>query len=132
MPRSRNRCSRVATETLVKAMTDRRTLVKAMTDRRRDAILAVNSLGFWTASAERLEDLRGRLTPGGRIAIASQPRCPGATRNTLLDAASEITELRPAAGFTRARTEVLDLDPPVVCVLAVNQACGCRELGHGR
>jgi SAM-dependent methyltransferase len=86
-----------------------------------DAILAVNSFGFWTVPAERLEDLRRRLAPGGRIAIASQPRCPGATRNTSLDAANNITELLQAAGFTQTRTEILDLDPPVVCVLAVNQ-----------
>lgn len=87
-----------------------------------DAILAVNSLGFWTAPTERLADLRRRLRPGGRIAIASQPRCPGATRNTALDAAAEITDLLRAAGCPQARTEILDLDPPVVCVLAVNQA----------
>jgi SAM-dependent methyltransferase len=85
-----------------------------------DAILAVNSLGFWPAPTERLEELRWRLTPGGRIAIASQPRCPGATRNTSLDAASDITDLLQAAGFTPTRTEILDLNPPVVCVLAVN------------
>ena len=42
------------------------------------AILAVNSLGFWPAPAERLAELRQRLAPGGRIAIVSQPRCPGA------------------------------------------------------
>jgi len=39
-----------------------------------DAILAVNSLGFWPAPAERLAELRRRLAPGGRIAVASQPR----------------------------------------------------------
>lgn len=85
-----------------------------------DAVFAVNALGFWRTPAERLEDLRGRLRHGGRIAIASQPRCPGATRNTSLAAAGEITDLLQAAGFTQARTETLDLDPPVVCVLAVN------------
>jgi ubiquinone/menaquinone biosynthesis C-methylase UbiE len=90
-----------------------------------DAILAVNSLGFWTAPVERLDDLRRRLTPGGRIAIASQPRCPGATRTTSLDAAGEITNLLQAAGFTRARTEILDLDPPVVCVLYTNPDPTC-------
>jgi uncharacterized membrane protein YdjX (TVP38/TMEM64 family)/protein-L-isoaspartate O-methyltransferase len=92
-----------------------------------DAILAVNTLGFWPAPTERLEELRRRLRPGGRIAIASQPRCPGATRSTSLDTASEITDLLQAAGFTQTKTEVLDLDPPVVCVLAVNQAHA-----HGR
>ena len=44
-----------------------------------DAILAVNALGFWPAPSQRLAELRGRLAPGGRMAIASQPRCPGAT-----------------------------------------------------
>jgi ubiquinone/menaquinone biosynthesis C-methylase UbiE len=90
-----------------------------------DAIFAVNSLGFWPAQAERLEDLRRRLTPGGRIAIASQPRCPGATRETSLDAADEITDLLQAAGFTKTRTEILELNPPVVCVLAVNPDPTC-------
>jgi uncharacterized membrane protein YdjX (TVP38/TMEM64 family)/SAM-dependent methyltransferase len=85
-----------------------------------DAIFAVNSLGHWTAPAERLDELRRRLRSGGRIAIASQPRCPGATRSTSLDAAGEITDSLQAAGFTQMRTEILDLDPPVVCVLATN------------
>jgi SAM-dependent methyltransferase len=44
-----------------------------------DKILAVNSMGFWPQPQERLKDLRARLKPGGLIAIASQPRCPGAT-----------------------------------------------------
>jgi ubiquinone/menaquinone biosynthesis C-methylase UbiE len=40
------------------------------------AVIAVNSLGFWPAPAERLVELRRRLAPGGRTAVASQPRCP--------------------------------------------------------
>lgn len=83
-----------------------------------DAILAVNSFGFWPAPTERLEQLSGRLTPGGRIAIASQPRCPGATTSTSLNAAHKIDDLLRGASFTQMRTETLD--PPVVCVLAVN------------
>jgi ubiquinone/menaquinone biosynthesis C-methylase UbiE len=85
-----------------------------------DAILTVNSLGFWPAPAKRLDELRRRLRPGGRIAIASQPRCPGATASTSRDAAREIDALLQEAGYTEARTETLDLDPPVVCLLAVN------------
>src|SRR5688500_18444135 len=50
-----------------------------------DAILAVNSVGFWSDPTERLEELRRRLRSGGRIAVASQPRCPGATRSTSLE-----------------------------------------------
>jgi ubiquinone/menaquinone biosynthesis C-methylase UbiE len=85
-----------------------------------DAILAVNSLGFWPAPTERLDELRRRLRPGGRIAIASQPRCPEDTASTSRNAARQIEALLQDAGYTNTRTETLDLDPPVVCVLAVN------------
>jgi SAM-dependent methyltransferase len=85
-----------------------------------DAILAVNSLGFWPAPAERLAELRRRLAPGGRIAIASQPRCPGATADTSRSAADEVENLLRSAGFTQMRTETLHLSPPVVCVLATS------------
>jgi SAM-dependent methyltransferase len=80
-----------------------------------DAILTVNSVGFWPAPAERLGELRRRLRPGGRIAIASQSR-PGAKAQT----ARDIEALLQDAGYTRTRAETLALDPPVVCVLAVN------------
>jgi len=83
-----------------------------------DAILAVNSLGMWPAPAERLADLRRRLAPGGRMAIASQPRCPGATASTSRSAAREIENMLRSAGFTQMSTETLPLSPPVICVLA--------------
>jgi SAM-dependent methyltransferase len=83
-----------------------------------DAILAVNSLGFWPAPAERLAELRRRLAPGGRIAIASQPRCPGATAGTSRNAADEVENLLRSAGFTQMSTQTLPLSPPVICVLA--------------
>jgi ubiquinone/menaquinone biosynthesis C-methylase UbiE len=82
-----------------------------------DAILAVNSLGFWPAPADQLADLRRRLAADGRIAIASQPRCPGATADTSREAAEEIENLLRAAGFERISTEILPLSPPAVCVL---------------
>jgi SAM-dependent methyltransferase len=87
---------------------------------RLDAVLAVNSVGFWPAPAERLGELRRRLRPGGRIAVASQPRCPGATASTSRKAAREIEALLRDAGYANARTETLDLAPPAVCVLAIN------------
>lgn len=83
-----------------------------------DAILAVNSLGFWPEPTERLVELRALLRPGGRIAIAAQPRCPGATEETSAKAAREIETLLHKAGFSQSHVENLDLDPPVVCVLA--------------
>lgn len=102
--------------TLVNASADR---LPAALDGPFDAILAVNSLGFWPEPAERLAELRRRLAPGGRIAIASQPRCPGATAATSHGAAEEIEDLLRSAGFTRITTETLPLSPPVSCVLAI-------------
>jgi SAM-dependent methyltransferase len=81
-----------------------------------DVILAVNSIGFWRAPVKRLEDLRRRLTPGGRIVLASQPRYPGAPRDPEV-VYRERTELLRAAGYTVVGTESLDLDPPVTCVV---------------
>ncbi len=107
--------------TLVSASVDR--LPPAL-DGPFDAILAVNSLGFWPAPAERLAELRGRLAPGGRVAIASQPRCPGATATTSRRAAADIENLLREAGFTELSTKTLPLDPPVACVLAVSQHRG--------
>lgn len=83
-----------------------------------DAIIAVNSLAFWPAPAERLAELRERLAPGGRIAIAAQPRCPGATASTSRDAADEVEKLLRRAGFTQMSVQTLPLKPPVICVLA--------------
>jgi ubiquinone/menaquinone biosynthesis C-methylase UbiE len=85
-----------------------------------DAILAVNSVGFWADPAERLHDLRCLLRPGGRIALATQPRCPGATRDTTARAAQQLQDLLTQVGFTQIRVETLELDPPVACVIATN------------
>src|SRR5262250_2829427 len=87
-----------------------------------DVILAVNSLGFWPAPARRLAELRRRLAPGGRMAIASQPRCPGATAHTSRSAARDIEDLLTGAGFTHLSTQTLPLSPPVACVLAARPA----------
>jgi ubiquinone/menaquinone biosynthesis C-methylase UbiE len=89
-----------------------------------DAILAVNSVGFWADPAERLHDLRRLLRPGGRIALATQPRCPGATRDTTARDAQGLQDLLTQAGFAQIRVETLELDPPVACVLATTPPKG--------
>jgi SAM-dependent methyltransferase len=84
-----------------------------------DKIVSVNSMGFWPEPVARLQELRTLLRAGGTIAVASQPRCPGATAETSAKAGREVAAALRAAGFLSARVETLDLDPPVVCVLAV-------------
>jgi SAM-dependent methyltransferase len=83
-----------------------------------DKVLAVNSMGFWPDPVASLTELRAMLRPGGRIAIASQPRCPGATRETSERAAREIEATLKQAGFVHPGIEMLPLDPPVACVIA--------------
>src|SRR6185437_4740247 len=105
--------------TLVRASVDQ---LPAALDGPFDVILAVNSLAFWPAPAERLAELRRRLGPGGRIAVASQPRSPGATADTSRAAARAIEGLLREAGYTHLSTDLLPLTPPAACVIAANPA----------
>jgi SAM-dependent methyltransferase len=91
-----------------------------VTDGPFDAALAVNTVGFWPEPAARLREIGRVLRPGGRIALVSQPRCPGATAATSAEAADELAALLSEAGFEDLRFETLDLDPPAVCVLATH------------
>jgi SAM-dependent methyltransferase len=84
-----------------------------------DAILAVNSLHFTGDPVGVLRALRRVLRPGGRIAIASQPRCPGATAETSAESGRQIAAGLESAGFSEVRVETLPLDPPVVCARGV-------------
>lgn len=93
-----------------------------------DAALAVNTVGMWPNPTARLREIGGMLRPGGRIALVSQPRCPGATAATSAAAADEMSGLLSEAGFAGLRVETLDLDPPAVCILAAwppTPAVGC-------
>ena len=83
-----------------------------------DKVLVVNNLGMWPDPDARLKELRGAVRPGGRVAIVSQPRCPGATAATTERVGVETERLLRDAGFIRIRRELLNLRPPVVCVLA--------------
>jgi SAM-dependent methyltransferase len=83
-----------------------------------DKIVAVNSMGFWPEPVSRLKELRSLLRAGGTIAVAAQPRCPGATAETSAKAGQAVAANLRAADFSPTRVETLDLEPPVVCVLA--------------
>jgi ubiquinone/menaquinone biosynthesis C-methylase UbiE len=83
-----------------------------------DAALAVNTVGMWPEPTTRLREIGRLLRHGGRIALVSQPRCPGATAATSAAAADRLAVQLTEAGFEDIRIDTLGLDPPAVCVLA--------------
>jgi SAM-dependent methyltransferase len=91
-----------------------------VTDAPFDAALAVNTIGMWPDPIARLREIGRLLRPGGRIALVSQPRSPGATAATSAAAADERAAMLSQAGFEDLRIETLALDPPAVCVLATH------------
>jgi ubiquinone/menaquinone biosynthesis C-methylase UbiE len=95
-----------------------------VTDGPFDAALAVNTVGMWPEPAAQLRDIGRLLRPGGRIALVSQPRCPGATAATSADAADQFRALLSQAGFQDPRSHMLELNPPAACVLATRAPGG--------
>src|SRR5215204_5557499 len=87
-----------------------------------DKILAVNTMLFWSEPVARLAELRRLLRPGGLIAVAHQPRGPGATDETSAAKGREIAVALIRARFTEVRLETMRLKPAVVCALGVNGA----------
>jgi ubiquinone/menaquinone biosynthesis C-methylase UbiE len=87
-----------------------------------DKILAVNAHLFWNEPDARLAHLRRLLRPAGLIALAHQPRGPGASDATAAESGREIAAALGRAGFSEVRVETLRLKPAVVCVLGLNGA----------
>ena len=85
-----------------------------------DKILAVNAIQFWDQPVEQLAELLRLLRAGGRIAIAFQPRGPGATDEAAAARGRAIAAALGDAGFSEVRLETLKLRPAVVCALGDN------------
>jgi SAM-dependent methyltransferase len=87
-----------------------------------DKILVVNATMFWREPVARLEELRRLLRSGGLIAVARQPRGPGASDETSAAKGREIAVALIRARFTEVRLETMRLKPAVVCALGMNGA----------
>ncbi|HTZ23131.1 MAG TPA: methyltransferase domain-containing protein [Streptosporangiaceae bacterium] len=87
-----------------------------------DKVLVVNSLGLWPHPVDHLIEIRSLMRRGGIIAVVSQPRCPGAGSEHTDRTEREIRQQLQHAGFGDIRSERLDLNPPVTCVLATRPA----------
>lgn len=74
---------------------------------------------FGRQPVARLEALRRLLRRGGLIAVADQPRGPGASDETAAATGREIEAALTRAGFSEVRLETLALKPAVVCALGV-------------
>jgi SAM-dependent methyltransferase len=85
-----------------------------------DKILAVNATMFWREPVAPLEELRHLLRSGGLIALAHQPRGPGASDETSALKGREMEAALAQAGFCEVRLETMALKPAVVCALGVN------------
>jgi hypothetical protein len=85
-----------------------------------DKILAVNSILFWRDPVTRLAELHQLLRPGGVIAVAHQPRGPGASAETSAAKGRQMAASLDEARFSEVRFETLGLKPAVVSALGVN------------
>jgi SAM-dependent methyltransferase len=86
-----------------------------------DKILIVNATMFWREPVARLEELRRLLRSGGLIAVAHQPRGPGASDETSAAWGRQMGAALAQAGFSEVRLETMALKPAVVCALGVNR-----------
>ena len=86
-----------------------------------DKVLTVNAMMFWREPVSRLEELRRLLRSGGLIALAHQPRGPGASDETSAAKGREMAAALAQADFSEVRLETIALKPAVVCALGVNR-----------
>jgi ubiquinone/menaquinone biosynthesis C-methylase UbiE len=89
-----------------------------------EKVLAVNAIMFREQMIDRLKELRRVMRPGGRIAIAHQPRGPGATDATAEARGDEIAAALTQAGFSEVRVRTMRLRPAVACAIGTNPCDG--------
>jgi SAM-dependent methyltransferase len=90
-------------------------------DRLFDKVFTINSIHFWENPVECLVGLRKLMRPGGRIAVAIQPRSRAATDETTAVIGDEIAANLARAGFTDCRVEIKKTSSvAVACILGTS------------
>ena len=85
---------------------------------RYDKVFAVNVYLFWDKPVAMLRDLRNVMSPGGVIALTTQPRNRGASIEDTRKVADLMSASLSDADFQEVRIEILSMRPvPAACVL---------------
>lgn len=83
-----------------------------------DVAFTINAFPFWSDRGRALAEMRRVLVPGGRIAVAVQPRSPDATAETSRRTARELRTALEAAGLEAVRAALHDVGPvPIACAM---------------
>jgi len=90
-----------------------------------DKVFSVNVYQFWNSPEENLKELYSRMAPGGKIAVAYQPRTPGSKNSDAVKAGEAIARSLEQSGFENITVEKKDMKPvQTVCAL------GTKPLSH--
>jgi ubiquinone/menaquinone biosynthesis C-methylase UbiE len=85
-----------------------------------DTLYSINVAQFWQEPLIVLTELKRVLKPGGKIAIAIQPRIPKATEGTVQETGRFLMNLLTTAEFEQVHLEQRSLKPvSVVCGLGI-------------
>lgn len=89
-----------------------------------DKVLSINAAQFHENLGAVLAVLHARMSPGGRIALAVQPRSRGATAATAQSEGTRLAAAMTAAGFERVEVHFNSAVGKVPCAAAVGTKMG--------
>ncbi|MGH1490950.1 MAG: class I SAM-dependent methyltransferase [Acidimicrobiales bacterium] len=87
-----------------------------------DRIYAMNVWQFWDDQEAVIDSLTQRLNVGGKLALGYQPRHRGATAADADAGRRCLVDQFAAGGLSDVADHMLDLEPPVTCVIGARSA----------